>query len=79
MLSEFQFPMPYKSLSLVRATGRYIPFDADSGNLYEERVSHDDAPAPYETKTAAVFPPYLLALQGLQGLLHTDCSGGCVS
>ena len=43
--------MPYKSLSLVRAMGRYIPFDADSGNLYEEHVSHDDAPAPYETKT----------------------------
>lgn len=45
--------MPYKSLSLVRAMNRYIPFDADSGSLYEEHVSQKDAPPPYETKALA--------------------------
>jgi len=43
--------MPYKSLSLIRAMNRYIPFDADSGSLYEEHVSLEDAPPSYHTKT----------------------------
>ena len=44
-------PPDYKRASVVDQMIRYLPFNAQAGNLFEEHVSAADAPEPYETKT----------------------------
>lgn len=43
-------PHEYKTIPLVDQMVKYLPFDARAGNLFEERVSNAEAPAPYDTK-----------------------------
>jgi len=67
-------PAEYKKAQVVEQMVRYLPFDARAGNLFEEHVTEEDAPDPYETRTLS-FIRDLLSDQDVSLIVLTGDAG----